>query len=189
MVSRAVWARELSGRLLADALPDRWAHTRSVAAQARDLGPVLGWDTDLIEAAGWLHDIGYAPTLRVSGFHPLDGARYLRDVEHAERTLCVLVAHHTGAEIEAAERGLADALVAEFPLTDPTDTALITALTYCDMTTGPRGQRLSPEQRIAEILTRYEPGSAVHRAVSRSAPALLERCRAVTDAVSVSRGT
>jgi len=26
-----------------------------------------------LEAAAWLHDIGYAPDLVVSGFHPLDG--------------------------------------------------------------------------------------------------------------------
>jgi hypothetical protein len=28
--------------------------------------------------AAWLHDIGYAPELAVTGFHPLDGARFLR---------------------------------------------------------------------------------------------------------------
>src|SRR6476661_4600072 len=71
-----VWAREIARRVLADALPDRWAHTQGVAGQARAVGPVLGWDTDLIEAAGWLHDIGYAPALAATGFHPLDGARY-----------------------------------------------------------------------------------------------------------------
>ena len=34
-------------------------------------------------AAAWLHDIGYAPAVDDTGFHPLDGARYLRDVEQA----------------------------------------------------------------------------------------------------------
>ncbi len=49
-----------------------------------------------------------------TGFHPLDGARYLRDVQHADGTVCRLVAHHTGAMIEADERGLADVLASEF---------------------------------------------------------------------------
>jgi len=40
----------------------------------------------------------------------LDGARYLRDVQHADALLCRLVAHHSCAIIEAGERGLADVL-------------------------------------------------------------------------------
>src|SRR2546430_1734487 len=84
-------------------LPRRWVHTQGVAAQARAVGPVLGWDTDLIEVAAWLHDIGYAPALAVIGFHPLDGARYLRDRTDAAPAVCALVAHHSGAVVEAAE--------------------------------------------------------------------------------------
>ncbi len=40
------------------------------------------------------------------------------------------------------------------------------------MTTGPAGQRLAFEVRIAEILERYPPGHPVHRAISRSRPTL-----------------
>ena len=43
-------------------MPRRWAHTRGVAARARTLVPILGDAADLIEAAAWLHDIGYSPT-------------------------------------------------------------------------------------------------------------------------------
>jgi hypothetical protein len=179
------WAREIARRALADALPDRWAHTVGVAAQARAVGPVLGWDTDLIEAAAWLHDIGYAPALAVTGFHPLDGARYLRDRTDAAPTVCRLVAYHSGAVAEAAERGLSELLLAEFPLDSNADEQVI-AVTYCDFTTGPRGERLSPEERIAEILSRYEPGSPVHRAVQTSAPRLLGQCLEVTAALRAS---
>ena len=38
----------------------------------------------MLEAAAWLPDIGYAPGLAVTGLHALDGARYLRDAEHAD---------------------------------------------------------------------------------------------------------
>jgi hypothetical protein len=179
------WAREIAQRVLVDALPGRWVHTQGVAAQARAVGPVLGWDTDLIEAAAWLHDIGYAPVLAVTGFHPLDGARYLRDRTDAAPTLCALVAHHSGAVAEAAERGLSEPLLAEFPLNGHSGEEVI-AVTYCDFTTGPRGERLSPEERITEILSRYEPDSPVHRALQASAPHLLEQCREVTAALRAS---
>jgi HD superfamily phosphodiesterase len=91
-------AEHLAQTLLQDSLPRRWAHVQGVAAQAHSLAPVLGNDADLLEAAAWLHDIGYAPGLVATGFHPLDGARYLRDVQRADTMLCRLVApllrHH-----------------------------------------------------------------------------------------------
>lgn len=180
--SLPVWARETAQQMLAAELPRRWAHTQGVAAQARAVGPVLGWDTDLIEAAAWLHDVGYAPALAATGFHPLDGARYLRDEQGAAPAVCALVAHHSGAAVEAAERGLDDVLLAEFPLPDASDEQVV-ALTYCDFTTGPSGERLAPEERITEILSRYEPDSPVHRAVQASAPHLLDQCREVTAAL------
>lgn len=176
------WARDLARRVLAGVLPRRWAHTQGVAAQARAVGPGLGWDTDLIEAAAWVHDIGYAPALAVMGFHPLDGARYLRDVQDAAPAVCALVAHHSGAVTEAAERGLSELLLAEFPLEGASGEQL-RAITYCDFTTSPCGERVSPEQRVAEILSRYEPGSPVHRAVQNSAPSLLDQCRQVRAAL------
>ncbi len=69
---------------------------------------MLGADADLLEAAAWLHDIGYAPDLAVTGLHALDGARYLRDAQNADAMRCRLVAHHSNTIVEAEERGLAD---------------------------------------------------------------------------------
>ena len=111
-------ARELARSLLEPELPTRWAHTQGVAAQAGSLAPVLGDRVELIESAGWLHDIGYVNALNVVGFHPIDGARYLRDAGFGDRTLWTLVAHHTCAHIEAGLRGLDDILSAEFPIED-----------------------------------------------------------------------
>jgi HD superfamily phosphodiesterase len=107
MQTTAAWAEGLSRTLLAEALPRRWAHVQGVAARARTLKPSLGPDAGVLEAAAWLHDIGYLPELAETGQHGLDGARYLRDVQHAEPLLCRLVAHHSCAVIEAEERGLA----------------------------------------------------------------------------------
>jgi HD superfamily phosphodiesterase len=56
---------------------------------------VLGADAGLLQAAAWLHDIGYATALAVTGLRALDGARYLRDARHADAMLCRLVARHS----------------------------------------------------------------------------------------------
>jgi putative nucleotidyltransferase with HDIG domain len=165
----SAWAKHTARRHLAAPLPRRWAHTKGVAARARSLAPILGEDADLLEAAAWLHDVGYAPDLARTGFHPLDGARYLRDMERADKVLCQLVAHHSCAIIEAEERGLAAELAREF---EPARGDLTGALIYCDMTTSPDGGRLHVEQRLAEILVRYGPEHVVTRAISRSAPQL-----------------
>ncbi len=61
MNALASWAEDLVQALLQEPLPRRWAHVQGVAARARSLAPVLGADADLLQAAAWLHDIGYAP--------------------------------------------------------------------------------------------------------------------------------
>jgi hypothetical protein len=162
------WAEQQAAALLVG-LGDRWTHVQTVAAQAHQVSVVLApEDRPYLVAAAWLHDIGYAPPLNRLGFHPVDGARYVR--QKGQERLACLVAYHSGARFEAEERGLVDAL-AEF---EPEDGPLLDALTYADMTTGPAGQRVDLEERIAEILKRYPPDDAVHRAVSRSHPVLRE---------------
>lgn len=172
-------ARELCRSLLAEELPRRWAHCQGVARQASAVGHVLGDQAGVVEGAAWLHDIGYASSLVVSDFHPLDGARYLRDSAFGDRCVWTLVAHHTCALVEAEERGLAAVLAAEFPVGD-VDPFTLAALTFCDMTTGPHGQRVDVDERIAEILDRYPADHVVHRSITRAAP----RLRAQTAEVS-----
>jgi len=176
-MTQADWAEATARRLLAKSLPRRWVHTQGVAAAARTLTPILGRDSDLLTAAAWLHDIGYAPGVASTGFHPLDGARHLRDSEGATGTLCRLVAYHSCAINEAAERGLARELLAEF---QPARRDLADALTYCDMTTSPDGQRMPVGRRLAEIRARYGPDHLVSRAITRSAPELTSAVARVT---------
>ena len=170
MNNQARWAERLARQLLEDPLPRRWAHVQGVAAQARSLAPMLGDDAGLLEAAAWLHDIGYAPGVAETGFHPLDGARYLRDVAQADSRLCSLVAQHSCASIEAEERGLADELRREFPHMRP---VLEDALAYCDMTTTPSGHVVSVHDRLTEIVERYGPGNTVTRFIHRAEPNLV----------------
>jgi putative nucleotidyltransferase with HDIG domain len=171
------WAEDTARAILQVPLPRRWAHTQSVAAQARSLAPILGSDAEIVTAAAWLHDIGYAPDLHDTGFHPLDGARYLRSTTQAPDVVCRLVAHHSCAAIEAAERGLADELARDFA---PARPDLTDALIFCDLTTGPDGRRLTIEQRLSEIHARYGSDHLVSRAVIRATPALTTAVRRVT---------
>lgn len=123
-------------------------------------------------AAAWLHDIGYSPEIGHTRFHPLDGARYLRDAGWPP-VVVDLVAHHSGARFEAEQRGLSPAL-AEFPLPDG---PVLDALVMADLTTGPSGERLTFDERIGEILDRYGPEDPVHRAWLTAKPVMAECVR------------
>lgn len=162
-------ARDLARWHLANQLPRRWRHTEAVAQRAVELGLVLDVDEASLVASAWLHDIGYSPALVNTGFHPLDGARFLRRHGLDERVVC-LVAHHSGALIEADVRGLREELEAEFAMER---SATADALWYCDMTTGPDGERLSAPDRFDEIRARYGPDHVVTRFIKRAEDELL----------------
>jgi HD domain len=160
------WAKAQAERLIAP-LGDRWLHVQAVADKARRVAAVLAAeDADLLVAAAFLHDVGYAPSLDRFGFHPVDGARFLR--AHGQERLACLVAHHSGAQFEAEERGLVEELAA-FPVQDG---LVLDALTFADMTTGPAGQPMTLDERIGEIQRRYSPDDPVHRAILRARPLL-----------------
>jgi HD domain-containing protein len=126
-------------------------------------------DAELLEAAALLHDVGYAPDLAATGFHPLDGANYLLTV-HAPRRLVELVAHHSCALVEARLRGL------ERDIEQFCDEAGVVrdALWYCDLTTSPDGEVVSAPDRLAEIRRRYGPNHLVTRFVDEAEEQLLE---------------
>ncbi|WP_080128096.1 MULTISPECIES: HD domain-containing protein [unclassified Actinoplanes] len=163
-MSMVAWAYQTSERVLADVLPRRWSHVQGVAAKARTVGNAAGDDARLLEAAAVLHDIGYAPDLVQTGFHPLDGAYFLRSVSAPER-LVHLVAHHSCAIREAKMRGLAEELAAFHDEASP----VRDALWFCDLTTTPDGERTTFEERVAEIKERYGPGHLVTAFITEAA--------------------
>lgn len=161
------WAEQTVDRHLREALPRRWAHVQSVAAEALRISPAVD-DGGLLVSAALLHDIGYAPDLAATKFHPLDGARFLKDQDTPAR-LCALIARHSCAIKEAELRGRA-ADISEFP---DEETPLRDALWYCDMVTGPDGQRLTVDDRLAEIRSRYGPESIVSKFLDVARPELV----------------
>ncbi len=158
------WAYELAREKLAGVLPRRWAHVVGVGRRVGVAAPLFSvHDCELLVGAALLHDIGYAPELVETGFHPLDGARYLRGIGGPDR-LVNLVAHHSCAMLEAELRGLSDEM-AEF---EDERTALRDALWWADMTTTPDGAGTTALERVAEIQTRYGPDDLVSCFIRRA---------------------
>lgn len=154
-MGRSEWA--VAAELLAASLPRRWAHVQGVAARARIAAAGLGEDAEQLVNAAILHDVGYAPKVALTGFHPLDGARYLAALGAPAR-LVNLVAHHSCATLEAELRGLSAELV-EFE--DEGPTVVRDTLWWADMTTDPDGGVTSLVDRVAEIQDRYGPDDVV----------------------------
>ena len=100
-------AADLTRYILA-ADPERLRHSEAVAVRAQLMTAAVDDDqAAFLVAAAWLHDIGYAPGLKETGFHPLDGARHLRATGWPP-ALCDLVAHHSGSRFVATVRRLDD---------------------------------------------------------------------------------
>lgn len=179
-VEHVQWARDLARQLLADPLPRRWSHVQGVGRKAESVAQIVGDEGELLICAAWLHDIGYSPDAAVSGFHPLDGARYLQDVAHADDRLSRLVAHHSCADVEAMNRGLADQLT-EFA---PVGGLIADALTYCDMTTTPDGEPTDVDSRLAEIIDRYSDGDVVAESIKMASPEIRASAEKVISALA-----
>ncbi|MFR9752587.1 HD domain-containing protein [Nocardia sp. 004] len=157
--------------LLAPLTESRRAHSIAVGRRMETVAELLPAElrADAVIAA-YLHDVGYGhPDL---GFHPIDGARLLQTLGYS-RVVCHMVAFHTAAEVEAGVRGLNAAVFDDFRLTgvaelDKADDFLW----WSDLSTGPNGQDFTVDERLAEILRRYEPGSIVHTAITQAEPRL-----------------
>lgn len=154
-------AQRLACSLLADNA-SRLSHVAAVADRAASTTSKLGLPREVV-AAAWLHDIGYASEAAATGFHPLDGARYLQSRD-APGAIVSLVAYHSGAEFEAVERNLLGELT-EIPRPDRLS---LEVLTYADMTTSATGHSVSFDERLSDIFARYSADHPVHRAILRS---------------------
>lgn len=98
-------AADLAAHLLrGDA--ERLAHSAAGARRAEELSATVGpAQRDPLVSVAWLHDIGYSPSIRQTGFHPVDGARYLRQ-RGWPVAIQELVAHHSGSRFVARVRKL-----------------------------------------------------------------------------------
>lgn len=138
-------------RALLGPVGTRLPHVLAAAGVAAEVGPlIVPADVDLLVAAATLHDIGYAPAIARTGFHPLDGANHLMELGFSVR-LGSLVAHHSHAIVTAPDHGIHN-LGALFP---QENSLLCDVLCYSDMHASPTGQRVSVDERLADIRARH----------------------------------
>lgn len=169
-------AVQAEARRLVEPLGRRWLHLQAVGRCAESAAAALALDPFRFPAAAWLHDIGYAPDLVDTGMHAIDGARYLAR-RGWDPLIVSMVAHHTCARLEAAERDLADALNDfERPPADYED-----AICFCDMTNGPAGDPVEALERLDEIELRYGPDHLVTRFIQKARPEILGSVSRVQD--------
>lgn len=162
----------------------RLVHSRRVAARIGEAIPLVEpeWRAAL-DAAGWLHDVGYSPALSLIGFHPLDGARWLRQEGWSDQ-VTRLVAWHTRAEKEAELRGL-PRYDEEFPRPPA---FVVAVLTWADLTSSPDGVVCDAQERLQRILETHPAGSPVHEATRASWALLMEDVAAVRTALEARGG-
>src|SRR2546430_17085752 len=93
--STADWLVDEAARRL-QPLGSRWLHVQGVAATSVQVAAILPRsERSWLGAAAYLHDIGWDPHLCDPGFHPIDGARWLRGM--GLNRLACLVPFHSGA--------------------------------------------------------------------------------------------
>ena len=143
-------AQTMAQTLLADD-QDRLRHVRGAGLVASMAAGALRLDQpELVVAAAWLHDIGYAPAIARTGFHPLDGALFLAHEGWPEEVV-FLVAHHSHAAVVAPYYGVEPhmALFEHLPgLADD-------VITFSDLRAGPNGLGADPRDRVKDMRRRH----------------------------------
>lgn len=149
-------ARALAASLLRHQ-PQRYRHVEGAARAAAQVAmriPEIPQNS--VVAAAWLHDIGYADELHDTGFHPLDGATFLREGGW-DPEIVRLVAHHSHSRLLAPYFG-ADVALSRFAV--PVGLAA-DVVTFADVVAGVSGSGVTVSDRIAELRTRTNHGPAI----------------------------
>ena len=141
---------------------DRQAHSLAVGRRADQLAvdhDLPEPDRLLVVDAAYLHDIGYSRHCAATGWHPLDGARWLT-ANGWPAPICRLVLWHTASWHEGQLRG------------PPSSTASVldAIIAAADLTTDPGGQPTTIDARLAEVRHRYPADSLVVRALDLAEP-------------------
>jgi hypothetical protein len=143
-------ALTLAHRLLTDD-QKRLAHLRGAGLIAGMAAGALRVDQpETVVAAALLHDIGYAPAITRTGFHPLDGALFLVQ-EGWPDPVVFLVAHHSHAAVLAPYYGVHHHL----SLLDHVHSQADDILTFSDLRAGVSGLGADPRQRIEDMRRRH----------------------------------
>jgi hypothetical protein len=137
--------------------PRRVLHIMEIARRVRQSGKLLGFsetDLDLSECAALLHDIGYWQPIATTGFHPVDGANFLK--EQGQEILADLIIGHSCSPEEGKLMG--------FDGIEQSKTLIGKLITYWDVQVKQGGEVVSYKERFEDIINRYGVDSIVGRA-------------------------
>lgn len=145
--------------------PARLAHVLTVAKQVRATAQQLAGstgepDVDVAYRSALLHDIGYAEALHDTGFHPIDGARYLQRQGYAD--IADFIICHSNSPEQALLRGLPAISVSRHIIAD--------LITYWDVQVTQGGKLVTYAERMQDIRNRHGEDSPVWKAHTQAEP-------------------
>ncbi len=146
----STWAYALAQEEMEKTLPRRWSHVKGYTEFAREIARYFVPDDDLLVACGALAAVGFAPQHAKLGYGPVDSAHLLQSLQVPIRAIALAI-NYDAVAIEAEVRGFS-AYLAAFP---DERSVVRDAVWYCDLRVGPDGQRMTLEERLAEIAIRY----------------------------------
>lgn len=162
----------ISERLLLWLFRDDWgrlSHILGVVEEAQKLSrhfPELGGNF-LVQAA-YLHDVGYAEKLAVTGFHSVDSGLFAAKNGFPSEVVKAVFLHMdslTNAKLTMPNSRIECFLNSIYSNLTSKEKLLMELLTYCDLHRSSIGDRVSIEERISEIGSKYGSGSVVYKSV------------------------
>lgn len=110
---------------------------------------------ELINLA-FLHDIGYSEQLTKTGFHPLDGALFCKEMGYSEDVVSAVM-FHSGAyrDVEMNFPDIMGCYVNHSYRIKNKGKLYIELITYCDLHRSPLGIKVNLDERLEDIYRRY----------------------------------
>ncbi|WP_425263069.1 HDIG domain-containing metalloprotein [Vibrio owensii] len=138
-------------------LTDRLNHTLAVAELASKKASSLGLCGEKARMLGLIHDVGYCTEYAEYGFHALDGYNALY---RYHPKLAADMLYHTSTPEEASLRGI------ELPKVETSVYGAI--LSFADCRVDSKGNVISFEERLSDIVSRYGSDSVIAEANTKA---------------------
>lgn len=148
--------------------PARLQHMRDASRVAADVAAVLGLSpvaSQQLARAALAHDIGYAPAVMQTGYHPLDGAFFLEACGEDPWIVEAVLRHSRAGAGDHLPPAIRQAYAARVPRAEAA--WLVEATTLCDWRAAGVGGRVSLGQRFWDIVERHPGNEAKARRAQR----------------------
>lgn len=146
--------------------PEVYYHSRGVQALMQEILDLLGLEgqtaIDLLTCS-ILHDIGKSKRVALTGHHPYDGAEFAREQGYNPNVQRAILLHSCGHALCVEDYpGLKPEYDSALSRMTQTDFQYLELLTFCDMRVDHVGTRVSAEERLHGIYSRYPEDNATH---------------------------